>query len=74
MNINRLPLVDRFQGVTYEESTSADPKAGTVELQYTDRAGRRHALKMAQLDALHLLSMLEQLARDEGLDRQHHAD
>lgn len=68
MKLNNLPLVDRVQGLSYEPSTSADPGAGIVDLQYTDRTQRRHSLKMPVADALYLLNLLEQLSKDEGLD------
>lgn len=68
MKLNHLPLVDRMQGVAFEESPSGDPGAGLVELQYTDRSQKWHALKMPALDAMTLLNMLEQVARDEGID------
>jgi hypothetical protein len=74
MTVNNLPAVDRFQGVTYQESMSADPKAATVELQYSDRARRPHALKMPVADAMHLLSMLEQLVKDEALEHLRQGD
>lgn len=68
MTVNNLPLVDRIQGLTYHESTSSDPSAGLVEVQYTDRGHKRHALKMPVSDALHLLRILEQMVKDEGLE------
>lgn len=68
MKLNNLPLVDRIQGLAFEESASGDPEAGIVEVQYTDRAQKWHALRMPALAAMTLLNMLEQVAKDEDID------
>jgi hypothetical protein len=62
----KLPSVDRIQGV--EAILQADHSKSLVTLIYTGHKSDEFELEMSLFDALYLLSALEAMSRDGGLD------
>lgn len=66
MTVNKLPEVGRIQGV--QLTKGPDPKQSTIDLQYTDPAGRWHEVTMPFLDGMYLLNLLRAVQIDMGFD------
>ena len=61
-----LPSVGRIQSVVL--IPDLDPTKAKVDLQYTDRNNEWCQVEMPLLDALYLLTLLEGMSREQGLD------
>ena len=68
MAIQRLPDVGRIEGFDFHHPGGVDPSAGTLRLRYTCREGQRCEVELPAMDALRLMSWLQQWSKDEVFD------
>ncbi len=70
MAINRLPDVGRIQGI---RATSASrPELSRISIQFEDEKHQLHELDLRALDALYLLNLIEQWAKNAGIEHLRH--